>query len=131
MEGLEAWCKAHVGREIANGHSFSAFGKEFSRGQTFWGTHPHNHNAFHFHSQDITLTLSNSGNYRVDRHGPYVIGERECTDTMRKIFSGEGGQACGGWGGWYNNRFGTVSQIIAVPTYVVLSAKYICIHVVS
>ena len=44
------------------------------------------------------------GNYRVDRDGTHTITAQECTYYMEEIYGG-----CGGYGGWINVDFGTVS----------------------
>ena len=52
------------------------------------------------------------GNYRVDRGGDYTIDTASCTDYMNQIYN-----SCGGFGGWINTSFGTVSGLRSFDIY--------------
>ena len=45
------------------------------------------------------------GNWRIDRGGNYKVTEGQCKTYMADIYN-----SCGGFGGWKNEWFGTVSR---------------------
>ncbi|KAF2874185.1 hypothetical protein BDV95DRAFT_604381 [Massariosphaeria phaeospora] len=88
VRAIMNWCFKNQGRIVAQGTSY-------------W---EHLDNEYYDH---LGHRVRFWGNYRVDRHGPIKIEWKECMGTMMEIMN-----ACVRCGGWFNNKWGTVSYFL-------------------